>query len=452
MTGYIICKVWLLSAGRCSVIRFLFYERLMIMRKTIALALAALMLLSLCACGVSETKLNELQSKLNTLQISINQYESSLTGQPAVQSAEDFIWNEKTEAWFILPTNVTPDMLLVSGALGAMCQVNGWTYERKEVGPLSGTTQSLIKAATASGDVGAIIYTTLSDYLIPFVQDAADAGIIVLCLAPESPAPVAGGIDIPYAQIGTETVAAITDWCSRTDYEPPEGERLPVAVNIYGSGDATHPLSTALLDAIDGTDILFKSRLGVTVGSEDIFQAAFLWARAMMESVPDLRIFCCDTPQAAYGVCYYLEQYAADMALDLADFCVIWCGEDEDSETYLSVAREDDSYTAARGYVTWGDDGWTTGSRLGCQLLGIAYGTELPASLDDTYLTLRENHVTQPEIFGGWEWGARAFCGVTAYASFAESEDGVLARAEMPLSDVVNLIPTDEEAPDTTEE
>ena len=413
------------------------------MRKTIALALAALMMLSLCACGAGEEKLDELQQKLNALQISVNQYESSRTGEPAVQSAEDFVWNGQTTAWFLLPTDVSPDMLLISGALGAMCQANGWTYERKELGSGTGTALSLLKAATAAGDVGAIVYTSLSDYLTPFVQAAADAGIIVLCLDPDSPGPVAGTIDVPYAQIGREAAAAITAWCAETGYQPPEGQKLPVAVNIYGSGDPTDPLAAAILEALDGTGTLFKSRLGVVKDEEDIFQAAYLWARTLMDSVPDLRIFCCDTPQAAYGVCYYLEQYAADQALDLADFCVVWCGEDEDSETYLSVAREDDSYTAARGYVAWGDDGWTTGSRLGCQLLGIAYGTELPASLDDTYLTLRENHVTQPEIFGGWEWGARCFCGVTVYASFAASGDGILSRAEMPLSDIVDLNPAE---------
>ena len=409
------------------------------MRKLISLTLAALMLLSLCACGISQEKLDALIRQTEDLQIAIHQYQASLTDEPVVQTAEDFVWNGKTTAWFLLPSDVSPDMLMVSGALGAMCQANGWTYERKEFGPETGTAQSLLSAATAAGDVGAIVYTKLADYLTPFVQAAADAGIIVLCLDPESPGPVAGSIDIPYDRIGREAVSAIMAWCSETGYAPSEGERLPVAVNIHGSRDPNHPLSAAMLSAIRETDTLFKFRLGIVPEDEDLFQAAYLWARSMMESFPELRIFCCDTPEAAYGVCYYLEQYTADHTLDLTDFCVIWCGEDEDSQTYLSVAREDSAYTAARGYVTWGDDGWTTGSRIGCQLLGIAYGTDLPASLADTYLTLRENHVTQPEIFGGWEWGARCFCGITVYASFAESEDGILLRREMPLSDIINL-------------
>lgn len=408
------------------------------MHKTIALVLAALMLLSLCACSSRDEQLDQILRQVDSLQIALNQYTSYLTGEPAVQTAEDFVWNGKTTAWFLLPTDVSPDMLLVSGALGAMCQANGWTYERKELGPDIGTAPSILKAATVSGDVGAVVYTTLSDYMAPLVQAAADAGIIVLCLDPGSSCPVAGTIDIPYDRIGTEAIAAILAWCAETGYAPTE-ERLPVAVNIYGSRNPIHALTLSLLSAIGETDILRNSQLGVSPADDDLFQSAYLWTRGLMESTPELRIFFCDTPDAAYGVCYYLEQYAADHALDLTDFCVLWCGEDADSQTYLSVARENSAYTAARGYVTWGDDGWTTGSRIGCQLLGIAYGTDLPASLDDTYLPLRENHVAQPDIFGGWEWGARCFSGITVYTSFAESADGVLARVDMPLSDVVNL-------------
>lgn len=411
------------------------------MRKMMALVLAALMLLSLCACGSRDEQLDDLLQQIHQLQISLNQYQASLTGEPAVQSAEDFVWNGQTVAWFILPSDVTPDMLLVSGALGAMCQANGWTYERKQLGPESGTAQSLLKAATVAGDVGAIIYTSLADYLAPCVQEAADAGIMVLCLENGSSCPVAGAIDTPYERMGTEAIAAITAWCDSIGCTPAEGERLPVAINIYGAGSAAHPLAGSLLSAIEKTETLRKSHLGTSAGDSTLFHAAYLWARTLMEESPELRVFFCDTPEAAYGVCYYLEQYAADHTLDLSDFCVLWCEEDADSHTYLSVAREDSAYTAARGFVTCGDDGWTTGSRIGYQLLGIAYGTEPPASLDDTYLTLRENHVTQPEIFGGWEWGARCFSGVTVYTSFSESGDGVLARVEMPLSDIINMTP-----------
>ena len=414
----------------------------MIMRKTIALILAVLMLFSLCACSTTEEadkRIDQLLQQVDSLQIIVNQLNADLTGELAVMTAEDFIWNGQTTAWFLLPSNVSPDMLLVSGALGAMCQANGWTYERKELGPGTGTAQSALIAATAAGNVGAIVYTTLPDYMAPHVQAAADAGIIVLSLDPDTACPAAGAIEIPYERIGREAIETITDWCSDTGTAPEEGSRLPVAVNVFGSRDTEHPLASSRLSAIKETDTLYKFRLGLTPTEDDLFQAAYLWARALMDLMPDLRIFCCDTPDAAYGICYYLEQYAADHALDLTDFCVVWCGENADSETYLSVAREDSAYTAARGYVAWGDDGWTTGSRIGCQLLGIVYGTELPASLEDTYLTLRENHVDQPDIFGGWKWGTNCFSGITVYACFAESEDGVLRRAAMPLSDIINL-------------
>lgn len=411
------------------------------MRKLIALALTALMLLSLCACGASQEKMDALLLELEAAQAALEEYEYDLTAPEHIQSAEDFRWNGKTEAWFLLPSEVSPEMLLVSSAIGSMCQANGWTYERKELGPETGTALSLLKAAIAAGDVGAIVYTSLSEYLADFVQTAADEGIIVLCLDPDSPAPVAGSIDIPYAQMGLEAINTLAAWCERAGYVPAEGEQLPVAINIYGTGDPQHELAAAMLSAIDASETLFKCRLGTVpeTDSGDIFAEAYLWARQIMSGVPELRLFCCDTPEAAYGVCYFLEQYAADNELDLAEFCVIWVGEDADSETYLTVALEDDSYTAARAYVTCGDDGWTTGSRLGYELLGIAYGVALPTNLETTYVTLCENGVVQPETFGGWKWGQNALSGVTVYSTFAETEDRVFLRLEMPLSDIIDL-------------
>lgn len=411
------------------------------MRKLISLALAALMLLSLCACGASQEKMNAILLELEAVQASLEEYEYDLTRPEHIQSAEEFRWNGKTSAWFLLPSDVSPEMLLVSSAIGSMCQANGWSYERKELGPETGTALSLLKAAIAAGDVGAIIYTSLSAYLADFVQTAADEGIIVLCLDPDNPAPVAGSIDIPYAQMGLDAINTLAAWCEQVGYAPAEGEQFPVAINIYGTEDPQHELSAAMLSAIETSDIFFKCRLGTepkTDGS-DLFSAAYLWARQVMRGVPELRLFCCDTPEAAYGICYFLEQYAADNELDLAEFCVIWVGEDADSETYLTVALEDDSYTAARAYVAWGDDGWTTGSRLGYELLGIAYGTSLPTTLETTYVTLCENGVVQPEIFGGWTWGENALSGVTVYSTFAETEDRVFLRREMPLSDIINL-------------
>ena len=407
----------------------------------IALFLALLMMFSLASCHMSANpRLDQLQDDVLALQESLEAYLDETYGPKPVQSAEDFEWNGQTEAWFLLPSQVSPDYLLVSDTVAAMCQANGWTYDRKEIGSEAGTALSLLKAAIAAGDVGAIIYTGLTEYLAPFVQQAANEGIIILCLDPESTAPTAGAIAVPTAKMAQETISLLETWCRKADCLPAAEERLPVAVSLHGAGSAKDPWPAALLDAIETSELFFKGRIGVAYEEGDtLFNAAYLWARNVMEDEPETRLFCCYTPEAAYGVCYYLEQYAADNELDLADFCVVWNGEDSDSQTYLTVAREDSSYTAARGYVICGDDAWTTGAMLAYELLGIAHGAELPASLEETYAVPVENGVTMPEQFGGWRWGEDALSGITAYASFAEKDDLIFAKVSTPMTDIVDL-------------
>lgn len=409
-----------------------------------SLILAFALLLSLTACRpAAKSRLDELQAGVLALQESLEIYLDNTYGPTPVQSAEDFAWNGMTEAWFLLPSQVSPDYLLVSNTVSAMCQANGWTFERKEVGPETGTALSLLKAAIAAGDVGAILFTELSEYMAPFVQQAADEGIIILCLDPDAPAPVAGSIAEPAEKTAREAVALLDAWCRQADYLPAEGQYLPVAASLHGASSAKDAGSAALLDAIDASGLFYKCRIGIACSEGDtVFNAAYLWARSVMEDEPATRLFCCYAPEAAYGVCYYLEQYAADHELDLADFCVVWNGEDADSRTYLTVARENASYTAARGYVTAEDDAWTTGAMLAYELLGIAHGTELPASLKETYAFPEENGVAVPESFGGWLWGEKACGGVTAYASFAEKDDLIFTRVSTPMTDIVDLTKT----------
>lgn len=413
-----------------------------ILQAVIAAAIVLLMVVSLVSChSPFQTRLDQLQADVLVLEDSLDTYLRKAYGPIPVHTADNFNWNGQTEVWFLLPSQVSPDYLLVSNAVSAMCQANGWTYDRKEIGPETGTALSLLEAAIASGDVGAILYTELPEYLTPFVQRAANEGIIILCLDAETPTPVAGSIAAPTEKMVRETVSLLDRWCQKTGYEAAEENLLPVAVSLHGAASAKDPWPAALLDAIDESSLFFKCRIGISTEENDtVFHAAYLWARSVMQEEPDTRLFCCYTPEAAYGICYYLEQYTADNEMDLADFCVVWNGEDTDSQTYLSVAREDNSYTAARGYVRAGDDAWTTGSMLAYELLGIAHGTELPAPLSDTYALPAENGVVVPEFFGGWLWGEKALSGITVYASFAEKDDLILTRINTPMTDVVNLL------------
>lgn len=422
------------------------YKRFL--RVTLVLVLALALAVSLLSCHIpTSSRLDKLQTDLLVLQESLEIYLENTYGPTPVQTAADFEWNGQTEIWFLLPSQVSPDYLLISDAVSSMCQANGWTYDRKQFGPEAGTALSLLKAAIASGDVGALLYVGLTDYLAEFVQQAANAGIIVLCLDPDAPAPAAASIAPPAKKMAEQTVSLLEIWCEEQDYFPARDNLLPVAVSLHGADSANTGWPAALLDSLDTSSLFYTCRIGIAVEDSDtVFHAAYLWARNVMTDEPATRMFCCYTPDAAYGVCYYLEQYAANKELDLADFCVVWNGEDADSQTYLTVARESSSYTAARGYVTAGDDAWTTGAMLGYELLGIAHGTELPATLEETYASPAEHGVAIPEFFGGWLWGEDAHSGITVYASFAEKDNLIFAEVNTPMTDIVNLLEPMEEA------
>lgn len=433
------------------------------MRKALTLILTAVLLLGLCACGPSQDSVDRLEESLLAAQQSLNDYAALAAGRREevshVRTAEDFQWNGKTAVWFLLPRDASPDDIVAADAMGAMCQANGWTYEKRELGSGSATPLGLLKQAVADGNVGALVYTELSGYMAEFAQAAADAGIILLCLDPDCPEAVAGSIQADYSALGRETCALLDAWAAQRGLEAGPGGKIPVAINAYGETNPDAPWTSALRDALEESEIFYKSRTGLVCNTDDYFSGAYLWARRVMSEKPEMRVFCCYTPQAAYGVCYYLEQYCADQELDLADFCVVWQGRDGDSGTYLSVAGENASYTAARGYVVSEDGPWTTGARLGHQILGIAYGEELPAGLEETYALPAENGVPAPDSFGGWQWGLNASEGITAYASFAEGEDYVLFRRDMPLADILAASQPDKtaemsetEAPDGDEQ
>jgi hypothetical protein len=413
------------------------------MRKFLALVLAVFMMLSLCGCGrASQEQADALLESLKLTQQTLNSYAALRTDRAEdvfhVQTAEDFHWNGPSTVWFILPLNASPDDIVAADAMGAICQACGWTYEKRELGSKDGTPLALLKQALLDNSVGAMVFTQLSDYTADLVQAAADAGIIVLCLDENSSAAVAGSVVEDEAALGQATYGLIADWAAQSGLEVTEQEpKLAVAINAYEEPDGESTWFGALRQQLADSDTLYELDAEPLSASDDLFNSAYLWARSTMKDNPQTRIFCCYTPAAAYGVCYYLEQYAADQELDLADFCVVWVGQDEDSSTYLSVAQESSSYTAARGYVQAEDSPWITGARLAHQILGIAYGAQLPVSLEEAFAVLSENGLSIPSDFDGWQWGMDAVMGVTAYASFDTGEDFVHARDDRPLSDIM---------------
>jgi hypothetical protein len=405
------------------------------MRKLLALALAAILLLALCGCGATQAQADALLESLYQAQQSLNTYAALHTGQAQeefhVQRPEDFQWNGQTQLWFLLDDNASPEELVMADALASLCQSGGWEGVKQELKDSS--VQALLEQAISAGDVGALVCPQLTASDRAAVQAAADAGIILLTLEADCTLPVAGSVTVDEEALGSTTYDLLSAWVAQSDLETGEAE---LAVAVYTGGTDSLWLQ-ALAQRLVESDTLYMYAAETDRSDEAPFNAAYLWARQILAENSGLRLFCCPSPETAYGVCYYLEQYAADQELDLSDFCVVWNGQDEDSDTYLSVARESSDYTAARGYVLAQDDAWAAASRLAQQVWGLAYGPELPVSISQAFAPLTENGHDLPEDFTGWQWGLAAPLGISTYASFAPGDDLLLTRTDSQFSAVL---------------
>lgn len=292
-----------------------------------------------------------------------------------------FTWNGKKEIWSVLPTMDAEGLVMINEAMGEIMKADGWTHVMKDAEVTPANQVTIIEDAIASGNVGALMVAAMSTEMIESaVKDAIAAGIIVIFLGAEPSYQIAGEVYTAYEITGAYAVEAAESW-AKANNPPADANGVPVAINIYEDIIDGRYRSNGFRDTVAASDTLYsyneQSIYGKTAQTE-----GYNWAENMMTRNADLRIFLCYEPDAAYGVCNYLATYAADNGLDLADFCVICCYEDDDTPVLLSQARSDPSSTAFKGYVTYGDEGGppVVGAKLAEEFLGIvdgswAYGT-----------------------------------------------------------------------------
>lgn len=108
-------------------------------------------------------------------------------------------------------------------------------------------------------------------------------------------------------------------------------------------------MAEGLVNINDAMDSKLEEQ-GWTYGN-DSQNSGYAWAENMMTANSDLRIFVFYEPDCMVGVVSYLEKYAAEKGLDLADFCVVNCYVDSATQEELELAISDPHATAFKGYV-----------------------------------------------------------------------------------------------------
>jgi ABC-type sugar transport system substrate-binding protein len=262
--------------------------------------------------------------------------------------------------------------------MGDKLTQEGWTYSAKDAQGDPAAQVSFVETTIASGTVGALMVAAMDvTALQSVVEEAQQAGIIVVYLGAEpTDYTIASEVKTAYEITGYYAVVAAETWAAEhTDTVVADSTgKIPVAIDVYEDILDGRYRSNAFRDRTTESETLYVYNTNTTYG-DDAETLAYTWAETMMLANPDLRIFLAYEPDCAYGVCNYLAEYAADNGLDLANFCVICCYEDEETPTLLQQAIDTPSSTAFKGYVTYGEGPEATGTKLYEEISGLAAGT-----------------------------------------------------------------------------
>ncbi len=344
------------------------------MKKVIALVLAALMCLSLCACSssVDSDKVDEILSIVQNMQAQLDE----LTAGDAAEAEEaeeapeeeaaaediDFTWNGQKEVWSILPTTGAEGLVMINDAMGEIMQNAGFTYVKKDAEGTPSNQVNFVEDAIAAGNVGALMVAAMDVSLLKdSIEEAIDAGIAVVYLgAVPDDYEICGAVYTAYEITGMEAVLGAEDWVQQ---RVAEGGNVPtnddgqyeVSLDVYT--DITDGIyrSNAMVGTVAASDILVQVAETTAYG-DSAYDTAYSNASQVLAANPNCRIFVCYEPEEAMGTAAYIAQYAEDNGLDLADFCVMSCYAED--TTFLDIYNgvlENPSSSAIKGYATYGD-------------------------------------------------------------------------------------------------
>lgn len=311
------------------------------MKKFVALLLALIMALSLVACGEKAPAAD--------------------AGTPDdAPATEGFVWNGNKEVWAVLPVSGVPGLSWNTDFAGIRMEKLGWTYVSKDAQGDPSNQVSIIEDAIAAGNVGALIVPAM---VAPMLQDvcarAYEAGIAIAFLGAKADYPIAGCVYTLYSVAGTYAVQVAEDWVKQ---RVAEGGNVPtnadgkyeVAVDTYYDIEDGIFKSNAFVGTVDDSDILVGVSNTTSYGNAPV-ETAYDNASAVLAAHPDCRIFIAYEPDEAVGINSYIEDYAAQNGLDLADFCVVpGYAMDATFQEMWAEVQADHSANAIKGYATFG--------------------------------------------------------------------------------------------------
>jgi len=343
------------------------------MKKIVTLLMIlTMMVMALAACTqtADDTSAEQTETTVEESTAVVDEVSEEATGF-------EFDWNGQKEVWAVVPTINAEGLMMICDAMGEALEAEGWTYVKKDAEGDPTKQVNHVEDAIAAGNVGALMVAAMSvEMLEDIVIEANEAGIIVVYLGAEPTTyDIASEIYTAYEITGYYAVLAAEEWAAQNN-PTADDQGIPVAIDVYYDIQDGQYRSNAFVDRTTESETLYVFNTSTSYG-DDAQTKGYDWAENQMNANPDLRIFLCYEPDCAYGVCSFLDQYASDTGVDLADFCVLCCYEDSDTPGYLEKAVADPSSTAFKGYVTYGAEGGppVIGAKLAEEISGVADGS-----------------------------------------------------------------------------
>ena len=342
------------------------------MKKAIALVLAAVMLLALCACGSTADagKIDEILSIVQSMQAQLD----ALTGGDAAEAPAavpddvpkdshkttvDFTWNGQMEVWSVLPTTGAEGLVMINDAMGAVMEAEGFTYVKKDANGDPSAQVQFIEDAIAAGNVGAIMCAAMDvGMLQDVVIDALEAGIAVAYLGAEPTLyGISGCVYTAYEITGMYAVQAAEDWVLNSGADVPTNAdgKYEIAVDTYYDITDGAYRSRAIVGTVENSDILTLVSETSSYG-QSAYSDAYDNATDVLGANPDCHLFIAYEPEEAMGAADAIADYCDVNGLSVADYCVIPCyAEDTTFSELYAASAEDASANAIKGYATYGD-------------------------------------------------------------------------------------------------
>ena len=348
------------------------------MKKFLALLLvAAMMLTAFVGCG-SEAASAASSAPAEEVASAPAEEAASAPAEEAAAPAAEFTWNGQKEVWSILPTTSADGLVWINDTMGAIMEAEGFTYVKKDAQGNPANQVTFVEDAIAAGNVGALMIAAMSvDMLKDVVNQAMEAGIAVAYLGAEpTDYSISGCVYTAYEITGMWAVEAAENW---VEARVAEGGDIPknadgkyeVACDIYTDIVDGIYRSNGMVGTVDASETL--ARVSTTTSYSEGYNAAFNNAQDVLSANPDCHIFIAYEPQLALGMNDAITEYCEMNGKDLADYCVIACyGEDTAFTDVYNATVEDPSYSAIKGYSTYGDPAMPYGDEAAA-LVGKSY-------------------------------------------------------------------------------